>query len=226
MTESGLVYVIDDDPSLCELIQSALTRAGLKVRCFPSAEAFADSDPCADAPDLPCCMLLDVVMPGISGLDFLEQHWGGEIPCPVIIISARGSIRTAVKSMQLGAVDFLEKPFSTETLVNLVLHTLQKHPADCRAARERVTVRARIARLSPRERELLDCIVRGNSTKVIADRLHISARTIDHHRANMMEKMRAGNVADLVRMAMLADYKQVKPSSTREIAAPPATPFA
>jgi two-component system, LuxR family, response regulator FixJ len=226
MAETGVVYVIDDDPSLCELIQSSLTHAGLKVRCFLSAEAFAGSNPCAEAADLPCCMLLDVVMPGISGLEFLEKHWGGEAPFPVIIISARGSIRTAVKSMQLGAVDFLEKPFSTEALVELVLRTLQKHPADCQAARDRVAIRARIARLSPRERELLDGIVRGNSTKVIADRLQISARTIDHHRANMMEKMRAGNVADLVRMAMQADYSKVKPSSTRDTPAAPATPSA
>lgn len=213
MAEIGVVYVVDDDPSMCELIQSALTRAGLKVRSFLSAEEFAAHDSGVDDAALPRCLLLDVVMPGISGLEFLEQRWGGEAPFPVIIISAKGSIRAAVKSMQLGAVDYLEKPFSSEALTELVLNTLKKHPFDSQTARERKDIKARLTRLSPRERELLDCIVRGHSTKMIADSLGISARTIDHHRANMMEKMRAGNVADLVRMAMQADYTKIKSTS-------------
>jgi two-component system, LuxR family, response regulator FixJ len=222
MAEPGVVYVVDDDPSMCELIEASLTRAGLKVRSFPSAEVFSKADLCADGPTSPRCVLLDLVMPGLSGLEFLERHWGGEAPCPVIIISARGSIRTAVKSMQLGAVDFLEKPFSTEALTELVLRTLQAHPCDCQGVKERRAIRERIARLSPRERELLDCIVRGHSTKMIADRLGISARTIDHHRANMMDKMHAGNVADLVRMAVQGDYQKVKPAGAPDAPEAPA----
>jgi two-component system, LuxR family, response regulator FixJ len=209
MAESGIVYVVDDDPSLCELIENALTRAGLKVRSFPSAEAFANFDLCVENGDGPCCVLLDVVMPGMSGLEFLEQRYAGDFPCPIIIITGRGSIRTAVKSMQLGAIDFLEKPFTTEALTELVLRTLKAHPCDCKGVQERHAIRARIAKLSPRERQLLEGIVQGHSTKVIADQLGISARTIDHHRANMMEKMRAGNVADLVRMAVQANYRNV-----------------
>jgi len=209
MADTGTVFVVDDDPSMCELIEAALRRAGLQVRTFPSAEAFAAANPCAECRTSACCLLLDLVMPGQSGLEFLESRLGS-LPCPVIIITARGSVQDAVKSMKLGAVDFLEKPFSTEDLTKLVLDTLQSRQCAVLVGQEREEVRGRIAILSPRERELLDAIVQGNSTKIVADRLGISPRTVDHHRANLMEKMRAINVADLVRMAVQADYKNVK----------------
>jgi two-component system response regulator FixJ len=209
MAENGMVFVVDDDVSMCELIEAALVRAGLKVRTFSSAEAFADANPCAECRSLPCCLLLDLVMPGQSGLEFLESRLGS-LACPVIIITARGSVQDAVKSMKLGAVDFLEKPFATEALTKLVLETLKNCERKVLLGQEREEVRGRIAILSPRERELLDAIVLGSSTKMVADRLGISPRTVDHHRANLMEKMRAINVADLVRMAVQADYKNVK----------------
>jgi len=208
MAETGLVFVVDDDPSMCELIEATLVRAGLTVKTFPSAEAFAEANPCADCKTTSCCLLLDLVMPGQSGLEFLENRLG-TLACPVIMITARGSIQDAVKSMKLGAVDFLEKPFSTEDLTKLVLETLKSRQCAALVGQEREEVRGRIATLSPRERELLDAIVLGSSTKMVADRLGISPRTVDHHRANLMEKMRAINVADLVRMAMQADYKNV-----------------
>jgi len=212
MGTPGVVYVIDDDDSMCDLIQATLTRAGLKVRCFASAEAFSSVNILEDCGDNPCCILLDVVMPGLSGLEFLEKRFGGDAPCPVVMITARASVDTAVKSMKLGAVDFLEKPFSPEALTSLVLQTLKNCPSGAALA-ERQGLRNRIALLSPRERELLDAIVRGNSTKMIANRLNISARTVDHHRANLMDKMRAANVADLVRMAVQSDYAKVKRAS-------------
>jgi len=212
MSTPGVVYVIDDDVSMCDLIQATLTRAGLKVRTFASAEAFSNFNLLEDCGDQPCCILLDVVMPGQSGLEFLEKRFGGDAPCPVIIITARASVDTAVKSMKLGAVDFLEKPFSSDALTNMVLQTLKNCPSGSAIA-ERQAVRGRIAQLSPRERELLDAIVRGNSTKMIANRLNISARTVDHHRANLMDKMRASNVADLVRMAMEVGFTHAPASA-------------
>jgi len=207
---TGTVYVVDDDPAMCELIEATLRPAGLQVQSFYSAEAFAGVNMCADAGHQPCCLLLDIQMPGISGLDFLEQRFAGGAPCPVIIISAKGSVRTAVKSMQLGAVDFLEKPFAPADLKKLVQETLATHKCTCTRALERESIRERLAALSPRERELLDAIVQGKSTKLIADALGISARTVDHHRANLMAKMHAINVADLVRMAVENDYSTVE----------------
>lgn len=206
MSESGIVYVIDDDPSMCDLIESTLKHAGLAVKSFSSAEAFGKVDLCADAGGRATCILLDLEMPGLSGLEFLEQRFKGHMPCPVIIISARGSVKAAVKSMKLGAVDFLEKPFAPEALKSVVLEAIGKHQNCGGASMEKEAVRGRIARLSARERELLDAIVQGNSTKMIASRLKISARTVDHHRANLMDKMQATNVADLVRMAVQAEY--------------------
>ena len=210
MAESGIVYVVDDDVSMCELIESILVRAGLKVRCFTSTGAFIGINVPAECGQTPCCLLLDLMLPGQSGLEFLEAQFGGQAPCPVIIITARASVDNAVRSMKLGAVDFLEKPFTPEALTAIVQETLKKHAATGAQALQRHAVRERIAGLSPRERELLEAIVRGNSTKMIANRLNISARTVDHHRANLMNKMQAANVADLVRMAVEAEYTRVK----------------
>ena len=211
MTPStGTVYVVDDDPAMCELIEATLRPAGLTVHSFYSAEAFAGVNMCADAGHQACCLLLDIQMPGISGLEFLEQRFAGGPPCPVIIISAKGSVRAAVKSMQLGAIDFLEKPFAPADLKKLVLETLQKHKCSCTKLLEREAIRERLTALSPRESELLDAIVQGKSTKLIADALGISARTVDHHRANLMAKMHAINVADLVRMAVESDYRTIE----------------
>jgi two-component system, LuxR family, response regulator FixJ len=210
MAANDIVFVVDDDASMCELIALTLQRAGLEVRTFLSAEAFAKANILEECKSGNCCLLLDLIMPGLSGLEYLEKH-RADLPCPVIMITARGSIQDAVKSMKLGAVDFLEKPFSAEALTRVVLETLKNRRDAAAMVVERADVRTRIASLSPRERELLDAIVMGSSTKMIADRLGISPRTVDHHRANLMEKMRAANVADLVRMAMHADYKSVKP---------------
>ncbi len=210
MDVTGVVFVVDDDVSMCEFIEATLQHAGLKVQAFLSIETFVDVNLIEESSKAPCCLLLDLVMPGQSGLEFLEQRFGKDgAPCPVIVITARGSVRDAVKSMKLGAVDFLEKPFSPEALTTLVLDTLKHAQSKGTLSLERKSVRERLVRLSPRERELLDAIIRGNSTKMIANRLKISARTVDHHRANLMEKMRASNVADLVRMSVQAGYAEV-----------------
>jgi FixJ family two-component response regulator len=211
MSEIGVVYVVDDDPSIRDLVQVALQRAQLRVKTFSSAEAFAASNFQAEvAGPIPCCVLLDLVMPGRSGLEFLERSAEEGPCCPMIIMTAKGSIESAVKSMKLGAVDFIEKPFATEALTALVLETLKNQRESVAQWHAREDVRRRLASLSPREAELLEAIVLGHSTKMIADALGISARTVDHHRANLMDKMLATNVADLVRMAVQADYKSVK----------------
>jgi FixJ family two-component response regulator len=197
MADTGMVFVVDDDASMCELIETALRRAGLQVRTFPSAEAFKEAKARKDCHSSSCCLLLDLVLPGQSGLVFLDKHFN-RLPCPVIIITSHGSIQDAVKAMKLGAVDFLEKPFSTEALKEMVFETLKCHRDTG------LMVRRRLATLTSRERETLDAIVQGESNKVVADRLGISFRTVDKHRAHLMNRMRAINVADLVRMVIQA----------------------
>ena len=198
MAATGMVYVVDDDASLCELIVSALRPAGLKVWTFPSATAFKEANVFKVFLPSPCCLLLDLVLRGQSGLEFLEKHFRS-MPCPVIMISAHGSVQDAVKAMKLGAVGFLEKPFSTEALKRVVFETL-KNPEEAV-----FTVRRRIATLTPRERELLDAIVQGSPNKKTAQRLGLSRRTVDHHRENLMKKMCVANAADLVRTAIQAE---------------------
>lgn len=222
MAEVGVVHVVDDDPSIRELVQVALERAGLQVRTYASADEFATVDFVAEfSGEMPCCVLLDLVMPGTSGLELLEAKGKGHPCCPVIIMTARGTVEAAVRSMKLGASDFIEKPFEPEAVVALVLEALRKHQAKKSKAIDCEAVRKRLASLSPREGELLEAIVLGRSTKMIADTLGISARTVDHHRANLMDKMQASNVADLVRMAVEADYKTVKRTES-PAATPPA----
>jgi FixJ family two-component response regulator len=129
---------------------------------------------------------------------------------PVIVLTAHGSVRTAVKSLKLGAVDFLEKPFEREVLLERVQTAVAADRTRRESAQSRQEVADRLATLSPRERELLGAVIEGKSTKMIADGLGISARTVDHHRANLMEKMHAANVADLVRMALEAGFEGKK----------------
>ncbi len=206
MNDVGQVLIVDDDPSICSLIEAAGRDAGLESHSFPSAEAFL----AYPSPNRPTVVLLDLELPGTSGLDLLERHFRDGSACPVIVITGKGSVQSAVKSMKLGAVDFLEKPFDRPVLLKLVQASLETD----RLRREEnlavEDVRRRLASLSPRERELLIAIIEGKSTKMIADQFEISARTIDHHRANLMDKMKAANVADLVRMAVRANFTGAK----------------
>jgi FixJ family two-component response regulator len=195
-----LVYVIDDDPSMRSLIEATMRGMGAETECFASATEFIGHS----LKDQNACVLLDLEMPGISGLEFLEKHFAGKIDLPVIVVTAHASVQTAVRSLKLGAVDFLEKPFERSVLVKAVEWALEKDKARRSGVNAKNEVRRRLMTLSPRESELLRAVVEGKSTKMIADELRISPRTVDHHRANLMEKMRAANVADLVRMAVEA----------------------
>lgn len=198
-----IVYVVDDDISIRDLMAHTVQSMGIEVKVFDSAEAFAGFA----IPARPACLLLDLEMPGQSGIELLEKHFGGVPPCPVIFITGHASVPAAVKSMKLGAVDFLEKPFERETLIKLVQAAIEKDRGSRSATAATQDIRTKLLTLSPREKELLAAVIEGKSTKMIADELGISARTVDHHRANLMEKMGAANVADLVRMSLAGGFK-------------------
>ena len=202
MSERIVVYIVDDDPSIQNLIQVTLRTAGVDSRCFSSAEEYFEYS----QPVRPRCLLVDLELPGASGLELLERHFILKSACPVVIVTGKGSVQKAVTSMKLGAVDFLEKPFDRETLVKVVLAAVatERRRRDGEAAHQET--QQRLGTLSPRERELLGAVMAGKSTKMIADELGISARTVDHHRANLMLKMGASNVADLVRRAVAAGF--------------------
>ncbi|HVX84291.1 MAG TPA: response regulator [Phycisphaerae bacterium] len=203
MTDSPAAYIVDDDASMRALIGATLQSVGIEPVFFASADEFATFK----IPDRPACILLDLQMPGQSGLELLERHFESTASCPVIVVTAHASVQVAVKSMKLGAVDFLEKPIDRPALLAKVQAAIEKDRQRRAASVETQEITRRLNTLSPREKELLWTVIEGKSTKMIADQLGISARTVDHHRANLMQKMQAANVADLVRMAVAANFK-------------------
>ena len=199
MPGSSVVHVIDDDEALRESLAFLLGTAHLEVRAYESATAFLDALPRAE----PGCIITDVRMPGISGVELLRRLKSLEAAFPVIVITGHGDVPLAVEAMKLGAVDFLEKPFEDDALIAAVQSALGRHEHDARRAAKKAETFERIASLSARERQVLDGLVAGNPNKTIAFDLGISPRTVEIYRANVMTKMKATSLSDLVRMALL-----------------------
>lgn len=201
MSEEAIVYVVDDDPSARTSTRRLLRSVGLQAEAFPSAQAFLDHR----RPDTPSCVILDVRMPGISGLDLQQTLAEARIEIPIIFITAYGTIPMTVQAMKEGAVDFLPKPVDEQALldaVNKALELDRRHRAE---RSERDDVRRRMATLSEREREVLMLVAAGRLNKQVALALGITERTVKFHRANVMKKMGAESLADLVRLAEQAD---------------------
>ena len=199
-SDKATVHVIDDDEAVRQSLAFLLGTAGFKVQTHDSAGAFLDLAPDAEAG----CVITDVRMPGISGIELLRSLRKRKVAVPVIVITGHGDVPLAVEAMKIGAADFLEKPFDDEALlasVRSALDTLQK---DRTRESERNEIESRLAGLSSREREVLEGLVAGQANKQIAHALGISPRTIEIYRANLMTKMRAASLSDLVRMAMIA----------------------
>lgn len=196
----GKVYVIDDDEAMRHSLEFLLTSADFEVALFDSAQAFLDAMPGLEFG----CVVSDVRMPGIDGIEMLRRLQSLNSRLPVIIMTGHGDVPLAVEAMKLGAVDFLEKPFDDDLLISMVDSGL-KH-AEPEARQEAVTreIAERIATLSPRERQVMDGLVAGLSNKSIAREYDISPRTIEVYRANVMTKMQAGSLSELVRLAMRA----------------------
>jgi len=193
----GLVYVVDDDEAVRDSLQFLLEPT-YQVATFGSAEAFLERyDPKAIA-----CLVLDVRMPGMSGLQLQEELLSRGSHLPVVFITGHGDVPMAVATMKKGAADFIEKPFEQQALKALVERMLERAREDAaRIERERMNS-SLLARLTPREQQVLERIVAGRLNKQIADDLGISIKTVEAHRANIMDKLNAGTVADLMRVAL------------------------
>src|SRR5271166_3592755 len=195
------VHIIDDDEGLRESLAFLLRAAQLEVRSFDSAKTFLDALPDASVG----CVITDIRMPDMSGIELLRRLKELKIGVPVIVITGHGDIALAVEAMKIGAADFFEKPFDDDLLVASVRAALQQQQDQTKRGVERAEIEHRIATLSPREKDVLTGLIEGRANKQIAFDLGISPRTVEIYRANLMNKMQANSLSDLVRMALLAD---------------------
>ena len=197
MTAQPLIHVVDDDEPLRTALQRLLSAAGYRVAGYASAGEFL-LDPPGDAPG---CLLLDLHMPGPSGIELQEALSRHDIRLPVIFLTGYGDLATGVKAMKAGAVDFLSKPVEREPLLTAVARALELDAAQRAARGEDVQLRARFAQLTAREREVFELVVAGKLNKQIADVLGIAERTVKAQRAQVMTKLGAANAAELGRIA-------------------------
>jgi two-component system response regulator FixJ len=200
MQPEPMVYVIDDDDAVRHSLEFLLKTAGIAVSGFESAKAFLEILPRIKSG----CIITDVRMPEITGIDLLRRVKESGVDIPVIVITGHGDVSLAVEAMKIGAVDFLEKPFDDDLLVASVRSALNKDASTARQKAEIADIHDRLAALSNRERQVLEGLVAGKANKIIAFDLGISPRTVEIYRANVMTKLEANSLSDLVRMAMTA----------------------
>jgi two-component system response regulator FixJ len=200
MQPEPTVYVIDDDDAVRQSLEFLLKTAGISARGFDSAKAFLAVLPAIKSG----CIITDVRMPEITGIDLLRRLKENGFDVPVIVITGHGDISLAVEAMKIGAVDFLEKPFDDDLLLAAVRSALNTEAGAARHKAELAGIHDKLAALSNRERQVLEGLVGGKANKVIAFDLGISPRTVEIYRANLMTKMSANSLSDLVRMAMTA----------------------
>ena len=200
MPNKGKVYVIDDDEAMRDSLNFLLESADFSVTLFENAQSFLDALPGLEFG----CVVSDVRMPGIDGIEMLKRMKAGHSTFPILIMTGHGDVPLAVEAMKLGAVDFLEKPFEDDRLIGMIDAAIRQ--AEPSARNEAVThdIAARVATLSPRERQVMDGLIAGLSNKLIARDYDISPRTIEVYRANVMTKMQANSLSELVRLAMRA----------------------
>ena len=199
MNRANRVHIIDDDDAVRDSLSFLLRMAAFDVATYQSATHFLE----VLTKDIKGCVITDMRMPDVSGLDLLRQLRGSSFALPVIMITGHGDIQLAVEAMKAGAVDFLEKPFDDERVLTAVRSALEGTQADGERAGLRSQVEERLDSLSQRERQVLDGLVAGLPNKSIAYDLGISPRTVEVYRANVMTKMQAGSLSELVRMALL-----------------------
>ena len=195
------VFVVDDDLAMRNSLKWLIESVGMQVETYGSADEFIQNY----YPGRSGCLLLDVRMPGMSGLELQEHFLEKRIKIPIIIITGHGDVPMAVRAMKAGAIDFIEKPFNDEFLLDSIRTALDMDEEQRMQQAQRAEIAARLAHLTPREHEVMEMVTEGKSNKEIASALGVSAKTVEAHRARVMEKMQADSLAELVRMAMAAN---------------------
>ena len=207
----AIVFVVDDDSSIREAIESLVKLAGLRVETFGAAQEFLQSK----RPDLPGCVVLDVELPGLSGLDLQRELAAHGIKLPIIFITGYGDIPMSVRAMKAGALEFLTKPFRDQDLLDAIQQALERDRAARQHSREIAELRERFDALTSREREVMSLVVAGWLNKQIGFELKISEITVKIHRGRVMSKMGAQSLAELVRMAQRLEIPTAKDQSAK-----------
>lgn len=198
MKHEPTVHVVDDDDAVRKAMCMLFRSDGLRTADYAAPDDFLS----AVNPEMTGCIVLDIRMPGMDGLDLQERLQEREISMPVIFLTGHADVPKAVRAMKQGALDFIEKPFDDEHLLSRVQYAMTKGALQRHRKAERDRVTERIEQLTPREREALNLIVAGRTNKEIAEQLHISPRTVEVHRARLMKKLEAESLSDLVRMVL------------------------
>ena len=193
-----VVYVVDDDPALRDALSRLIGSVSIAVRAFESAIAFLEHY----SPDRPACLVLDVRLPGLSGLDLQEILVARRDPLPVLLITGYVDVAMVVRAMKMGAVDFIEKPFNDQVLLDRIQECIDLHRLRMKQYAINADIDGRIRRLSPREADVMKRVVDGMSNRSIAAELGLSPKTIEVHRARVMEKMKATSLPELVRLRL------------------------
>lgn len=203
MTSNATIHIVDDDQGMLSYLCDLLSSAQYESKTYTSAQDFLDN---YQADGLGC-LVLDLRLPGISGLELQEKLSDHDIDLPVIMISGFGDVPTAVKAMKAGVLDFIEKPFRGHELLDRISLALSRHQQDREKNASITLAKEKFASLTRREKQVMDLVVAGNLNKDIATQLGISIKTVEVHRANVMEKMDVNSVTDLVRLSMLSREK-------------------
>jgi FixJ family two-component response regulator len=195
--DDSIVYIVDDDPSMREALTRLLGTVGLRAQAFKTAQEFLSTK----RPDTPSCLVLDVRLPGLSGLDLQREVANTEVPIPIVFITAHGDVPMTVQAMKAGAVEFLTKPFRDQQFLDAVQQAIDRDRGARQQRGELTELRRRYESLTPRERQVMPLVVTGLLNKQIAGELRTSEATVKAHRGQLMHKMKAESVAQLVRLA-------------------------
>lgn len=206
------VFIVDDDPSVLRSLARLVRQAAYQARMFSSAEEFLASQ--AVPPSQPACLVLDLTMPGLSGLELQQRHSSSPTACPIIFISGNGTIPATVEAMKRGAVTFLSKPFDDMDLLQSIAEALTKHRQILADGAQVQAIRDRISLLTDREREVMAWVITGALNKQIAGQLGIVEKTVKVHRARVLQKMGVTSVAELVRLCAAVGFAAAQPPPT------------